>query len=116
MAGDGGNFAGALRRLAGDEQLFRDLIQFFFEDYPGLLDQLREGVSKHDGESVERAAHRIRGLVSNFDEERPIEAALRLETSGHSRDFEGARADLNELENGVQHLAEDLTAYCDSTP
>ena len=115
MTTDHRNFAAALRRLAGDEELFRDLVRFFFEDYPGLLEQLRRGVSSGDGESVERAAHRVRGLVSNFDDECPMEAALRLEKSGRSRDLEAAQTDLAELEKGVRHLADALTPYRDST-
>jgi HPt (histidine-containing phosphotransfer) domain-containing protein len=87
------------------------LVRFFFEDYPGVLAQLRRGVSNRDGESVERAAHRIRGLVSNFDDQRPTEAARRLETSGHSRNFDDAVSDLAELEKGIAYLSGALTPF-----
>ena len=73
---------GALGRLGGDEELFGELVQFFLEDTPGLLNLLRSGLRDNDWAPVERAAHGLKGLASNFGATRAVEAARTVERLG----------------------------------
>lgn len=39
------DIAGTLARFGGDQDLFRDIIEFFLEDAPPLLSELQEGIA-----------------------------------------------------------------------
>ncbi len=69
----------ALRRLGGNEALLGTLIRFFFEDSPGLLAKVREGIAANDAAVVRLASHTLSGLSSNFDADFAVAAARRLE-------------------------------------
>src|SRR5689334_19234681 len=56
----------SLTRLGGSHDLFQSLVQFFLEDCPGLLQQLRAALDRDDAMQVERAGHSIKGLAANF--------------------------------------------------
>ena len=60
-----------LRRLDGNQELYQDLIRFFLEDSPVLLDRLRQGYREQDAQLVERAAHTLKGLAANFGASQP---------------------------------------------
>lgn len=57
----------ALDRLGGDYDLLCDLISFYLEDYPSLLEELREADPIDDSRSVIVRAYRLKGLAANFD-------------------------------------------------
>jgi len=95
------DFDGAMGRLGGDEELFREIVQFFFEDSPGLLDKLRCGLRDQNASAVERAAHGLKGMAANFGAQRAIEAALRVENLG-------ASGNLAEVPDAVRGLEEEI--------
>jgi HPt (histidine-containing phosphotransfer) domain-containing protein len=66
---DGGiDLRAAIERLGGDAQLLREMAAIFVEDAPGLLDQVQSGRGGEPSEMASRAAHSLKGLVSNFSE------------------------------------------------
>jgi len=101
----------ALARMGGDEQLFRDMVGFFLEDVDGLLERMRAGIKAGNGDEVERAAHTIKGLASNFDATRTVESAMRVERNGHQKDFKAAEKAAPELEEAVAELRKELTPF-----
>jgi two-component system, sensor histidine kinase and response regulator len=101
----------ALTRLGDDPDLLRDLIGFFFEDSPPLLEQLQQGISERNASLVERAAHSLKGLASNFNGQRAVQAALRLEKMGHSNDLAHSQEALVTLQNELAALREALALY-----
>ena len=74
-----GQFETALRRLGGDEQLFQELATYFIEDSGELLKTIRIGIAANTVESIERAAHGLRGLAANFDAEQVVSIATTIE-------------------------------------
>ena len=101
---------GALARLGGDEGLLRDLVQFFVEDSPGLLEQIRTSLRAGSAEELERAAHSLKGLAANFGAQHAVKAALELEQIGHSRSLSRAESALGELEFEIHRLTRALAA------
>src|SRR3974377_788677 len=73
---------GALKRFDGDEELFHDMVQFFMQDVPGLLDQVRQGVRAGAADAVELSAHSLKGLAANFGAKPAIDIAYRMELLG----------------------------------
>jgi two-component system, sensor histidine kinase and response regulator len=84
------NLAIARQRLGGDEELLRDLANFFIEDAPRLLDDTRQALDDRDLESATRSAHSLKGLASNFEAVTAVEWAQKLETSARSGQIEGS--------------------------
>lgn len=102
------DYRGTLRRLGGNEQLFHDLRRFFLEDVTGVLDQLRGALQRHDSETLERAAHSIKGLVANFGAREATALATQLQTLGHQRDLARAPVLFDRLAEEVRLLRQEL--------
>ncbi|MBX3444328.1 MAG: response regulator [Planctomyces sp.] len=73
------NLAVARQRLGGDERLLRDMAQFFLEDAPPLLGDVRTALDEGRLEAATRAAHSLKGLAANFDAHACVNLAQQLE-------------------------------------
>ena len=76
------NRAAVLDRLGGDTTLLREITAIFLAEYPGLLAQIRDAIEAGQPRQLERAAHSLKGSVSNFGVTAATEAALDLERIG----------------------------------
>jgi HPt (histidine-containing phosphotransfer) domain-containing protein len=68
-----------LARLQDDEDLLRELIELFLEDTPRLLLEAEAALIAGDAGRLQRAAHTIKGSVSNFGATDAVDAAYKLE-------------------------------------
>ena len=84
------NCRATLERLDGDLELFRDLLGFYFRDMPVLLGEIRSAVTREDAVALRRWAHRLKGLVSNFDARQATDSASELEKMGLDETLCGA--------------------------
>jgi len=91
----------ALEVVDGDVELLKELVTLFLKNFPDNLAQIRDGLARSDTNVVERAAHSLKGSVSNFGAMRAFEAAYRLEVLGR----EGR---LGEVESALSKLDEEL--------
>jgi two-component system, sensor histidine kinase and response regulator len=87
-----------LVRLQGDEELFRDLVNLFAADTPQLICEARHALACGDANTLQRAAHTIKGSVSNFGAEPAVEAAWRLEQLGQSGNLSEGPGALKSME------------------
>ena len=71
--------AEVLRRLEGDDQLLREIIDLFIQDSASLVDRLRRAVERKDAAEVCAAAHRLKGSASNLAAGPVTDAARALE-------------------------------------
>ena len=105
---------GSLIRLGGDMALFRKLVDFFFEDAPPMLERIRQSIATGNAAHLERAAHSLKGLSSNFGAEPTVQAARQVEEFGRAGDLHGAARLLPELESQVLRLRAALACYRDA--
>ena len=98
------NSAVALERLGGDEELLREVARLFLDEYPALMVEIREAVAARDADALQRAAHSLKGSVSNFGADAAYNAALVLEMMGRSRDLAQAERGLAELDEALQYI------------
>ncbi|MBI1902522.1 MAG: response regulator [Planctomycetia bacterium] len=105
------NRQAALKRLAGDERLFSELVGFFEDDAPGLLGQADEGIRNGNPEQIQRAAHTLKGLAAGFQAEAAAAAGLRLEELARTGTLAGADAALATLRQEIQRLRDALAPY-----
>lgn len=105
----------ALARLEGSRSLLRDLMEFFVTDWPGLFDQVRSGVEGGDLRRVQQAAHSLKGLAANFEAQKAVEAARRIESSARQQDPVSVAAGASTLEDEFRRLEAALREYFDAS-
>jgi len=98
----------ALSRVGGDAELLKEIASLFLEEYPKVLMDLRDALTREDGRLLERTAHGLKGSVSNFGARAAVEAAIRLENMGRARQFNEVDRALNTLEHALAALRPEL--------
>jgi two-component system, sensor histidine kinase and response regulator len=100
----------ALRRLGQKKSLLIDMIGFFLEDAPVLLQDIQQGVASGDADAAARAAHSLKGLAANFDAESTTQAALRIEQLAKLQQLANIPPELETLQAATTHLMAELMA------
>jgi HPt (histidine-containing phosphotransfer) domain-containing protein len=101
-----------LDRFDGDEDLLREISSIFLSEYPSLLDEIRIAVDSSDPKGLERAAHSLKGSVSNFGASAATNAAYTLEAMGRKQQMTQAKEALNELVLQLYQLRPELEELC----
>ena len=76
----------------------------FIDDAPRHLERIREALDQHDGESLRRAAHGLKGAAANFDAEGVVTAARMLEEIGRTAAFDDQQAAWSALTMETERL------------
>ncbi|MDA0745180.1 MAG: response regulator [bacterium] len=97
-----------LERVDGDEALFDELIGLFLEDCPTVLADIRAAVEQKDGEELERAAHRMKGMAGNFSAGPVVAVAHRLEGMGREGNLGSIEEEYKELKVEALRLIDAL--------
>ena len=108
------DFEAALARLDGNRKLLVDMIGFFREDVPQLLESLDAGVSSGDATQIKRAAHSIKGLAAGFDAGRVVHHALRIEQFAVKETLDQIVHVLPDLRAGIAELEDAFTEFVGS--
>jgi HPt (histidine-containing phosphotransfer) domain-containing protein len=109
------NLPAALKRLDNNQQLLLEMIGFFAEDVPVLLDNLQRAIEAAAPDQVKRASHSIKGLAATFDAAEVIEIALRIEEQSATGDLSGLAPTVAELRVRIDRLLRNLAEYVAST-
>ncbi|HJR61331.1 MAG TPA: ATP-binding protein [Vicinamibacterales bacterium] len=95
---------GFLAGLGDDIELARKLVELFVQQSPALMNQIRAAIEAQDAPALRRAAHALKGTISNFPTGPARGVAARMEGIGFDGDFEAARQTLPLLEQEVDRL------------
>jgi HPt (histidine-containing phosphotransfer) domain-containing protein len=109
------NRALALERVGGDEELLREIAGLFLEDYPSLITQIEQAVAASDANSLERAAHSLKGSIANFGSDPAYHAAFELEQIGRNKNLEHAAEAYARLLSVMGHVCPELEALSAGT-
>lgn len=93
-----------LAGLGDDRALARKLIELFMTQSPTLLERIRAAIDAGDSEALRRAAHALKGTISNFPAGPACGVAARMEVIGFDGDLAAAREALPMLEEEVERL------------
>jgi len=96
--------AGALKRMGNDEDLFHEMVGLLKADAPPLIVTAQSASRAGDAMQLQRAAHTLKGLASNFGGQRAVSAAAELEGLAKNRQSMGVPAALTELEEAFDEL------------
>lgn len=100
----------ALARVEGDAELLKIMGALFLKELPDLLKSLHDSIAAGDAIGIERAAHKLKGSISNFSAKPAFDAALRLEILGREGNLREAELAYAELEKEIQYLTPALTS------
>ena len=98
----------ALSRVGGDEDLLREIAELFLDDYPQLVEKIKQALAANDPRGLERASHSLKGSVANFGADPAYQAALELERIGRTNDMSHAKAAYQRLEQSLNSLQPEL--------
>ena len=98
----------SLSRVGGDSELLKEIAVLFIEDYPNMISDLRGAFARSDAKAVERAAHSLKGSVANFGARAAVEAALKVEDLGRSRQLDQVPPLLDSLDQTLAILHREL--------
>lgn len=104
-------YENSLRRLGGDVGLFIEFTKIFMDDSPQLMQEIKSAVAEFNYEQLEKSAHALKGLMSNFGAKRGCELAAVLENAGRNRNGEGAREMLARLKEQYALLCSELRTF-----
>jgi HPt (histidine-containing phosphotransfer) domain-containing protein len=100
-----------LARLDGDRELAVQLVGIFINEYPSMLQRLRDAVNAGSADDVRRAAHALKGSSSNFIDGGPTATAFELETMGRNGQLDGTQPLLNRLDRELIALTGHLREF-----
>jgi HPt (histidine-containing phosphotransfer) domain-containing protein len=107
------NLADLLARVENDHDLLCELIDIFKEDFPGLMQSLRQSVAREDMKNVEAKSHALKGMLSGLSVTHAATIASGLEQLARA----GKRLELTNalalLENEVAGLLPELDGYAE---
>ena len=55
-----------LERVDNDTEFLAETVQMLSDDGPGLMRDVRKSLAEGDADGVARAAHALKGMISNF--------------------------------------------------
>jgi len=79
-----------MRRVEGDPELLKELVQALMEDLPSMLACLEQSVAERDALKTEQLAHALKSSVGTFAAIEATDAARRLERIGHQGEMAAA--------------------------
>ena len=100
-----------LERVDNDWDFLGDTVQMLASDGPALLEAIRRASDAGDAPAVGKAAHTLKGMVSNFCAPDAQAAALAVEQIGKSGDLSPLPGALQTLEARVRSLVADLNDF-----
>jgi HPt (histidine-containing phosphotransfer) domain-containing protein len=74
----------ALEQIGGDEAMFEEFLTILLEEAAAELTTITQAITQQDANSIEHAAHSLKGGAASMGADRVREAACRLEMIGRS--------------------------------
>lgn len=102
-----------LARLGGDRRLLTDILGFFLEDAPPLLQEVHAAVRQSDADEVRSKAHALKGLAAGCGGVRAAQAAQRVERAGETGDLEEVESQLESLDAEIDLLQREAQQWLD---
>jgi CheY-like chemotaxis protein len=113
VSGDGQRAAnleldGLIKSFENDHHLFEELVDIFVNDYPQMLDTLRDTLKSSDAKTLARTAHSLKGMLRNFQAENAADMAYTLEQLGRNGRLDEADQIVDSLADQLDQVAQRL--------
>lgn len=104
-----------LEQIGGSKELLREMIVIFRMVYPDDIRNIDESLRSGDPESVRRAAHRMKGSVSNFGKRKAYRLALEMEEEAKDNDLSNMGRRFIELKTELDLLLLEMSHYMENS-
>jgi HPt (histidine-containing phosphotransfer) domain-containing protein len=105
------NLAELLERVDNDQELLRELVNIFKEDFPRTMRFLESAIAVADLKNVARLSHTLKGMLSSLGGVRTAAAAARLEVMASAGESASLKSVFDTLEREGASLLPELDAY-----
>jgi two-component system, sensor histidine kinase and response regulator len=105
------NLAELLERVDHDQELLRDLLNIFKEDFPRTIRSLESAVAAGDLKTCARLSHTLKGMLSSLGARRAAAAAAALDLVASSGETASLKECLDTLQREAASLLPELDAY-----
>ncbi len=112
---EGIDIAGGLKRVAGNQKLYRSLLEQFVAKQADASSQIADALEKNDRALAERLAHTVKGVAANLGMSLTQEAAGKLEKGLRESD-PAVPALLSDLESAVASQVKAIRAALGEAP
>jgi HPt (histidine-containing phosphotransfer) domain-containing protein len=102
-----------LARAGNDEDLARELMSIFLEEYPAWLQQLRQALSNRDAVALRRTAHTIKGAVDHCGAVHVYDLALTIERLAGNQRLEHVGGAVKALTQTLSDLRPAMQQFVD---
>ncbi len=105
------NLAELLERVDNDQELLRDLVNIFKEDFPRTMRLLESAIAVADLKNAARLSHTLKGMLSSLGGVRTAAAAAKLEVMASAGESASLKSVFDTLEREGASLLPELDAY-----
>lgn len=105
------NLAELLERVDNDQELLRDLLIIFKEDFPLTMRSLESAVAAEDLKNSAMLSHTLKGMLSSLGGVRTAAAAAKLEVIASAGETASLKDALDALKREAARLLPELEAY-----
>jgi HPt (histidine-containing phosphotransfer) domain-containing protein len=99
-----------LNRVDHDEDLLRELIGIFKEEFPRLLQVMREQIARGEMREVQLSGHALKGMLSGLSAKNAAAMAAEIEKMGRENEPAGLPEAVANLDDEVSRLILELDA------
>jgi two-component system, sensor histidine kinase and response regulator len=101
-----------LDRVGGDREFLADLLETFREDYIKQVEAMTAALESRDPDQLRRAAHSLKGALSNLAAPAATALAAEIEAAGKACDLPRSQAALRDLQPELDRVLAALGALC----
>jgi len=94
-----------------DQELLREVVAVFLDEYPELWARLEEAVANRDRQALRQAAHKLKGAVGPFSRKGAYQIGYQLETNAAVADWPELERLIAQMKAEFDRLIPALTAH-----
>jgi len=111
---DGIHVVDGLKRVAGNRNLYRNLLLKFRQSQARAVDDIRGAVAADDHERAHRIAHTVRGIAGNIGAKELQAAAVAVDGAFRDSDHARAEANLPALEAALRRVISSIASLAET--
>jgi len=96
----------------GDEDILLELIDDFRAEYPQMITDMENAYNNGNMEDLERFAHTLKGVISNFFSESLKNSAFIIEDQANKGSAEDFLTQIKYLKDNIPAMADEVQNYC----
>jgi two-component system, sensor histidine kinase and response regulator len=101
----------AMEGVQGDHEIFRQIVQVFFEESEQLMRELEECSARGDTAGIKRAAHSLKGAVLCIAAQPSVEIAVQIEECASHGDLSAVQSHISTMQKHLVCIRSSLARY-----